>query len=151
MGRRFAAGITGMLFAIIMLALAAPVAADGLVTPLGGQDPNSNVVVVASPGFINTGTATFPLPNGGIVCADPTCGGTVVCNVNGCFVPTCAVFACNPLGYTAAGPIVDQLPNGVFVVAGYDGNFYHYTFDPTTRKYTETDANGNPLNDVANP
>ncbi|GEM_PF-3778626 len=148
-GRWFAAGVIGTLFTIIMLALASPVTASGLVTPLAGQDPNSNVIVVSSPGFINNVTAVNPVTNGANFCTDPTCGGTFVCNANGCVVPTCATFACNRLGYTATGPIIDQLPNGVLVVAGYDGNIYHYTFDPTTGKYVETDANGNPLNDVA--
>lgn len=155
--RWFAAGITGTLFAILMLALAAPVAADSstLVTPLPGQNPNSNIIVVASPGFINNGTATNPLVNGGLSCNVNACypPGTV-CTIYGCGIPatgvgpTCTVYSCGTLGYTAAGPIVGQLPNGVLIVAGYDGNTYMYTFNPTTGKYVETDASGIPINDV---
>jgi hypothetical protein len=76
--RWFAAGITGTLFAIMMLALAAPVAADGgtLVTPLPGQDPNAPIQVVSSPGFVNNGTATNPFTG-------TTINGQTVAVVNG--------------------------------------------------------------------
>lgn len=92
MHRWFTAGITGTLFAILMLALAAPVAADGgLVTQPAGQDGNS-IVYVTSPGFANNGTAVNPINNGvnnGINgCFDPSCGAIpnngVFCNANGC-------------------------------------------------------------------
>ncbi len=108
MRRWFAAGITGTLFAILMLALAAPVAADGtLVTQPPGQGGNS-IVYVSSPGFVNNGTAVNPV-NGTNACTDSTCGGTFACNagfcypvgtacaVNGCGIPyygTCAVVGC---------------------------------------------------------
>ena len=90
----FVVGLTGTLFALLMLALAAPVAADGstLVTTLPGQDPNAPIQVVSSPGFINTGTAVNPadviVNNGGAFCTATACypAGTV-CTVNGCTVP----------------------------------------------------------------
>ncbi len=120
--RWFAAGITGTLFAILMLALAAPVAADGgLVTQPAGQDGNS-IVYVTSPGFANNGTAVNPINNGvanGINgCIDASCGGNVVCtvntcfpagtvcNVNGCGIPNNGVF-CNVNGCSIPN-------NGVF-------------------------------------
>ncbi|MGI8689993.1 MAG: hypothetical protein ACR2M3_15555 [Thermomicrobiales bacterium] len=79
--RWFAAGITGTLFAILMLALAAPVAADGsgLVTQPAGQAGNS-IVYVSSPSFVNNGTSVNP-----ISCADPSCGVNAVCTANACY------------------------------------------------------------------
>lgn len=99
--RWFAAGITGTLFAILMLALAAPVAADGgtLVTQPAGQDGNS-IVYVSSPGFVNNGTAVNPV-NGALTCTDATCGGTFVCNAGFCY-PTgtaCTVYGCGIPNY----------------------------------------------------
>ena len=160
MSRWFAAGITGTLFALLMLALAAPVAADGLVTRVPGQDPNSNVIVVSSPAYANNGTAAIPAninngfsyctanacyPPGG-VCTVAGCGTPIYyggCTVNGCAVPNCAVtacvapaancnaYGCGTLGYTAAGPIVAVDNNGNPVV--YDvrgGTFDTYTTSP---------------------
>ncbi len=76
--RWFATSITGTLFAILMLVLAVPVAADGggLVTQPAGQSGNS-IVYVSSPGFVNTGTAVNPINNGGNFCTDPSCGVTI--------------------------------------------------------------------------
>jgi len=88
--RWFAAGITGTLFAIIMLAMAAPVAADGLVTTIPGQDPNAPIQVVSSPGFVNNGTATNPvngvaISNGVNYCTNGACNENVICTQNACY------------------------------------------------------------------
>ena len=146
LSRWFAAGITGTLFAILMLALAAPVAADGLVTRIPGQDPNSNVIVVSSPAYANNGTAAIPpnINNGFAFCTANACypAGTVIqgnvgCTVAGCFPAgaviqgQCAVNGCGTLGYTAAGPIVAVDNNGnpiVYDVRG--GTFDTYTTSP---------------------
>ena len=76
--RWFAAGVTGTLFALIMLAVAAPVSADGgtLVTTIPGQDPQAPIQVVASPGFVSNGTAVNPITN-------TTLNGQPVTFVNG--------------------------------------------------------------------
>jgi hypothetical protein len=65
--RWFAAGITGALFAAVSLVSAGSVAADGqpLVQPVGNNDPQSSIVVVAPPGTINAGVAYNPITNSG--------------------------------------------------------------------------------------
>lgn len=65
--RWLAAGITGALFTVVSLASAASVAADGqpLVQPVGYNNPQSNIVVVAPPGTINAGVAYNPYTNSG--------------------------------------------------------------------------------------
>jgi hypothetical protein len=65
--RWIAVGITGALFTVVSLASAVSVAADGqpLVQPIGYNNPQSNVVVVAPPGTINAGVAYNPYTNSG--------------------------------------------------------------------------------------
>lgn len=169
--RWFAAGITGTLFAIIMLTMAVPVAADGLVTVIPGQDPNANVIVVSSPGYVNNGTATIPanINNGfafctanacypaGTVCTVNGCGiqttgvcnvagcGVPVCAVNGCFGPTCTVYGCvtNTCGiYGCGGGNLGVTAAGPIV--GIDGNGNPVVYDVRGGSYdTYTrDANG---------
>jgi hypothetical protein len=59
--RWFGAGLTGALFAVMLAVSAGSVAAaDPLVVPVPGQDAQSPVQVVASPGFIQNGTAQVP-------------------------------------------------------------------------------------------
>ncbi|MGI8856838.1 MAG: hypothetical protein ACR2JW_13895 [Thermomicrobiales bacterium] len=58
--RWFGAGLTGALFALMLAASAGSVAADGLVTPIPGQDPQAPIQYVASPGFFQNGTAQIP-------------------------------------------------------------------------------------------
>jgi hypothetical protein len=67
MRRWFAAGITGALFTVVSLVSAGSVAADGqpYVQPVGYNDPQSNIVVVAPPGTINAGVAYNPITNTG--------------------------------------------------------------------------------------
>ncbi len=168
--RWFATGITGTLFAILMLVLAAPVAADGggLVTQPAGQSGNS-IVYVSSPGFVNTGTAVNPINNGGNFCSDPSCGVTIngqtVTFVNGqpvVFVNGQPFFVNNGqffqnvggfapgnfcgggfCGYTAAGPIVGIDQNGnpiVYDVRG--GSLDTYTRGPNG-VLCEADSRGN--------
>lgn len=120
MSRWFAAGITGTLFAILMLAMAAPVGAEGLVTRIPGQDPNSNVIVVTSPAYANNGTATIPanINNGYAYCTANACypAGTViqgntVCTAVACYPAgtviqgntICTVAACYPAGTLIQG------------------------------------------------
>lgn len=156
--RWFIAGITGTLFAIIMLA---PVAADGLVTVIPGQDPNAPIQVVSSPGFVNNQTATIPanINNGFAFCTANACypAGTVctvngcgiptigVCNVAGCGISVCAVYGCGGgnLGVTAAGPIVGIDGNGNPIVYDVRGGSYDtYTRDANGR-VCEADSRGN--------
>ncbi|MCA1667724.1 MAG: hypothetical protein LC793_10110 [Thermomicrobia bacterium] len=166
--RWFAAGIAGTLFAILMLALAAPVAADSLVTTIPGQDPSSNVIVVASPGFIANGLAANPanifVNNGvpfctavacfppGTVCTDAGCtvpffGGcpatgcaTPICTAQGCFLPTCTIYGCSILGYTAAGPIVGFDGSGHAIVYDVRGGTYDTYTIGSDGKYCEIDG-----------
>lgn len=109
--RWFASGITGTLFAILMLALAAPVAADGgLVTQPAGQGGNS-IVYVTSPGFANNGTAVNPINNGSVNngingCIDASCGGNAVCTVNFCY-PAGTICTVNGCGIPNNGFVCD--------------------------------------------
>jgi hypothetical protein len=120
MRRWFAVGITGTLFAMLMLALAVPVAADGtLVTQPPGQAGNS-VVYVSSPGFVNNGTAVNPV-NGNVTCADATCGGALVCNGGLCYSAgaVCAVNGCAVPNYGVCAVVGCGIPNnGVCAVNG---------------------------------
>lgn len=155
--RWFAAGITGMLFAIIMLALAAPVAADGgtLVTPLPGQDPNAPIQVVSSPGFVNNGTATNPITtniinsinngiNGNVVCTANACFpvGTV-CTVNGCGIPinggVCTFNGCAVSNCVVNGCVVPVV-NGACSISGC-GTLGYTAAGPIVG----VDNNGNPI------
>jgi hypothetical protein len=67
--RWFAAGIAGALFtAVSLLSAGAVGAADPgqpLVVPVGNNDPQSNIVVVAPPGTVNAGVAYNPVTNSG--------------------------------------------------------------------------------------
>jgi hypothetical protein len=150
--RWFAAGIAGTLFAIIMLALAAPVAADGntLVTLLPGQDPNAPIQVVASPGFVNNGTATNPITtnvinaaNGNVVCTANACYpvGTVCTTVN-CGFPVygggCTIYGCVAAGCTVNGCI--PTVNGACSVYGC-GTLGYTAAGPIVG----VDNNGNPI------
>jgi hypothetical protein len=67
--RWLAAGITGALFtAVSVLSSGAVGAADPgqpLVVPVGYNNPQSNIVVVAPPGTVNTGVAYNPVTNSG--------------------------------------------------------------------------------------
>lgn len=166
--RWFAAGVTGTLFAILMLAVAAPVAADGtLVTPIPGQDAQAPIQVVSSPGFVNNGTATNPITNTTINGQPITfVNGQAVTFVNGqpvtfvngqpVFVNGGQFFFANPgffvpgatcfggfCGYTAAGPIVGVDGNGSTLV--YDvrgGSVDAYTRGPNGI-LCEADSTGN--------
>lgn len=147
--RWFVAGITGTLFAIIMLA---PVAADGLVTVVPGQDANSSIIVVSSPGFVNNGTAAVPanINNGfafctvnacypaGTVCTVNDCGipTTGVCNVAGCGVPVCAVNGCFGPTCTVNGCIANTC-----AIYGCGGNLGVTAAGPIVG----VDGNGNPI------
>ncbi|MDQ2786457.1 MAG: hypothetical protein M3Y58_15815 [Chloroflexota bacterium] len=119
MRRWFAAGITGTLFVMLMLALAAPVAADGngLVTQPAGQGGNS-IVYVTSPGFANNGTAVNP-----ITCADPSCGTNAVCTANACY-PAGTVCDANGCGIPNNG-VFCNVANGCGVPINY-GNCAFY-------------------------
>lgn len=167
--RWLAAGVTGALFAMLMLALASPVAADGgtLVTPLPGQDPNAPIQVVASPGFVTTGTATNPITgttiNGqtvAVVNGQPVVivNGQPITFINGqpVFVNNGQFFFTNPgvfvpgafcgggfCGFTEAGPIIGIDGNGnpiVYDVRG--GGFDVYTRGPNGQ-ICEADSAGN--------
>ncbi len=65
--RWLAAGITGALFTALSLVTAGSVAADGqpLVVPVGYNDPQAPIVVVAPPGTVNAGVAYNPITNTG--------------------------------------------------------------------------------------
>ncbi len=146
--RWLAAALTGSVFALILVVGAGPVAADGLVTVVPGQDPQSPVQVVTSPGYVQSGAAAVP---GSATSINGTPlvynNGTVVVGVNqgvyypgytgfvgyaGYYAPgySCGGGVC---GYTAAGPIV-----------GYDGNGSTLVYDVrggSVDAYT-TDASG---------
>jgi len=163
MRRWFAAGITGTLFVVLMLALAAPVAADGngLVTQPAGQGGNS-IVYVTSPGFANNGTAVNPINNGvnnGINgCIDASCGGNVVCTANACF-PAGTICTINGCGIPNNGGFCD--PNfgcgvpinfgGCAINGGCFGQFFGNVAQGGTLGYTAAgpivgiDQNGNPI------
>lgn len=163
LSRWFAAAITGTLFAILMLALTAPVAADGggLVTTLPGQDANSNIIVVSSPGYINNGTAVNPINgttingttiSGTTVCTDPSCGAVctanacypagTVCTVNGCGIPIngggCTIYGC--VGGTCAVNGCVTTVNGTCSVYGC-GTLGYTAAGPIVG----VDPNGNPI------
>jgi hypothetical protein len=103
-----------------MLALAAPVAADGtLVTQPPGQSGNS-IVYVSSPGFVNNGTAVNPV-SGSNACTDPSCGATLVCNAGLCYSAgsACAVNGCGIPNYGICTVAGCGIPNyGTCTVAG---------------------------------
>jgi hypothetical protein len=67
--RWFAAGITGALFTVVSLVSAGSVGAvdpgQPYVVPVGYNNPQSNVVVVAPPGTVNAGVAYNPFTNSG--------------------------------------------------------------------------------------
>ncbi len=159
--RWFAAGITGTLFVVLMLALAVPVAADGsgLVTQPAGQGGNS-IVYVSSPGFVNNGTAVNP-----ISCGDPSCGVNAVCTANACY-PAGTVCTINGCGIPTNGGFCDtnfgsavpiNYGNGVPInyggcsFSGCAGQFFGNVAQGGTLGYTAAgpivgiDQNGNPI------
>jgi len=150
--RWFATGVTGALFGLMLAVSAGPVAADGLVTVVPGQDPNAPIQVVTSPGYVQTGAAAIPgaattvngtvLVNGQYYYVNP--GGQYVPYYPGAgyFLPGvgCGGGLC---GYTAAGPIVGFDGNGSTLV--YDvrgGTVDAYTNDANGR-VCEADSHGN--------
>lgn len=155
--RWFAAGIAGALLSGLTLVTAGSVAADGLTQPVPGQDAQSPVQVVTTPGYTNVGAVSQPI--------NVSAGVAPVYNYNG-VVYNPGVYnpgyysgiAYNPnvvygngyygnyggvYGYTAAGPVVGVNSNGVIVVRN-NGNDDTYTIDPKTGKYVASDAYGNP-------
>lgn len=132
--RFFAAGVTGVL---IMLVSAGAVAADGLTTPIPGQDPNAPVQVVTTPGFTQTGTATNPFTfNGNGVTTNQTVivnGQYFFVDASGQYIPYYAnnVGFGNGFGYGC----------GVTVYCGGNGNFGYTAAGPIIG----FDQNGNPL------
>ena len=82
--RWFAAGMTGALFTLVMALGAGPVAAvspggQPLVQPYPGQDQQSPIQVVSSPGYVQTGTQANPI-NGQVI------NGQTVVTTNGGYV-----------------------------------------------------------------
>ena len=160
-GRWFAAGVAGALFSALMLVTAGSVAADGLTQPVPGQDAQSPVQVVTTPGYTNVGAVSQPInaPSGGVpvynyngVVYTPSLGYTPgVVYPGQVYNPaTCGTVACTAYGYyggtygyTAAGPVVGVNSNGVIVVQN-GGNDDTYIFDPKTGKYVASDVYGNP-------
>lgn len=145
--RWLATGAAGALLSFGVLVTAAPAAAsDPLVVPVGSNDPQSNIVVVGSPGFVTTGTAYNPVtntgnaPNGAVTIngqpyfvdgtgiAIPYYMGMPYYLWNGVtYIPYTgapiygygygyAVPYGCPYGCTAAGPIVGVQQNGVAIV-----------------------------------
>lgn len=177
--RWLATGAAGALFSFGVLATAVPAAAtDPLVVPVGSNDPQSNIVVVASPGIVNAGVAYNPITNTG-----NAPNGTVTINGQPYFVDGSGIayyggmpyyqwngvtyipytggvpvygygygyagfYGC-PYGCTAAGPIVGVQPNGVAIVRDIrTGTDDTYVFDPGTGKFVPSDVNGNTNLDV---
>lgn len=172
MRRWIATGMTGALFALVAALGAGPVAADGngagqpLVQPYPGQDPQSPIQVVSSPGFVQTGTQANPITgqvnvgngvqvpiNGGFVGTGvPYYPGNVYAGVPyypGYVYPNGTYY--NPgyinqnggtFGYTQAGPIIGYDGNGAALV--YDvrgGTVDRYVTGPDG-KYCEANSAG---------
>jgi hypothetical protein len=117
MHRWFGVGLTGALFALMAVVSVGPVAADGLVTTVPGQDPNSPVQVVASPGFVQSGAAQVPNGvNGGLYGSPYSYGGYYYGNQG---YPVGAVpingqyYYYNGQYYNANGSVITGVPVGV--------------------------------------
>jgi hypothetical protein len=126
--RWFGVGLTGALFAIMAVVSVGPVAADGLVTTVPGQDPNSPVQVVSSPGFVQNGTAQVPSGvNGGLYGSPYYYGGAYYGNVGypvGAVPVNGGYYYFNGQYYDANGNVVSGVPTGVVPVGAYPGYPY---------------------------
>ncbi len=160
MRRWIATGMTGALFALVAALGAGPVAADGngagqpIVQPYPGQDPQSPIQVVSSPGFVQNGTQANPI-TGQITTANgvqvPINGGLVGNGIpynpgfiyqNIAFNPGFIYQNSGVYGYTQAGPIVGYDANGAALV--YDvrgGTVDRYVTSPDGR-YCEANSAG---------
>jgi hypothetical protein len=100
-----------------------PVAADGLVTTVPGQDPNSPVQVVSSPGFVQSGAAQVPTGiNGGLYGSSYFYGGQYYGNVG--YPVNGGYYYFNGQYYDASGNVVSGVPTGVVPTGAYPGYSY---------------------------
>jgi hypothetical protein len=126
--RWFGVGLTGALFAIMAVVSVGPVAADGLVTTVPGQDPNSPVQVVSSPGFIQNGTAQVPNGVNGGLYGQYYYGGQYYYSTPGlpagAYPVNGGYYFFNGQYYDANGNLVSGVPAGVVPVGTYPGYPY---------------------------
>jgi hypothetical protein len=127
--RWFGVGLTGALFAIMAVVSVGPVAADGLVSPVPGQDPQSPVQVVSSPGFIQNGTAQVPTGINGGLYGSPYYGGQYYYYGGpalppGAYWVNAQYYYLNGLYYDVNGNLVSGVPFGVVPVGAIPGYAY---------------------------
>jgi hypothetical protein len=148
--RLLGAGLTGTLFVLMLAFSAGAVSADGnFVTVVPGQDPNAPIQYVASPGFVQNGSAVLPgtvlgngqtvyIVNGQYYYANGTLVSGGYYGPGGFYGPgfiyngnvgNCGLAFC---GYTSAGPIVgfDAHGNPIVYDASGSGTFDTYTTGP---------------------